>query len=56
MPIHTMLADVVQIVKVTAHVVPQPVATAIKNHTILLTVVIIGLVFAPGRLQNNVTY
>lgn len=51
----TVLADPVQIVQVTAHVVPQPLAPPVQHHAILLAVVVVGLVLAPRRFGDNVT-
>lgn len=45
-----MLADKVQVVQVAAHVVPQPTAAAVEYCAILLAVIVVGLIFAPGRL------
>lgn len=50
-----MLTDEVQIVQVAAHVVPQPIASAIEDDTVLLSVVVVRLVLAPGRLLHYFT-
>lgn len=52
----SMLTDEVQIVQVAANIVPQPTAAAIEHHAILFTVIVVGLVLAPCRLQNGVTW
>lgn len=52
----TVLAHIVQVVQIAAHIVPQPVAAAVQHHAILLAVVVVGLVLAPGGLQHNVAY
>jgi hypothetical protein len=36
-----------------AHVVPIELPLPIQHDAVLLTIVIVGLVFAPGRLLNN---
>lgn len=48
----TVLADPVEVVKVAAHVVPQPSAASVEDDAVLLPVVIIWLVLAPSRLGN----
>lgn len=40
-----------QIVEITADVVPQPITTAVEHNTILFAIVIVRLVFAPCWLQ-----
>lgn len=51
-----MLTDEVQIVQVAAHVVPQPIAPAIEDDTVLLSVVVVWLILAPGRLLHYFTW
>jgi len=51
-----MLADPVQIVEVAADVIPEPVAAAIQDNTVLLAVVVIRLVLAPRRASHHLTY
>lgn len=50
-----MLADKVQIVQIAADVVPQPAAAPIQHDTVLLAVVVVRLIFAPGRLQHRIS-
>lgn len=49
---HTMLTHEMQIVEITADVVPQPITTAVEHNTILFAIVIVRLVFAPCWLQH----
>ena len=49
----TALAYPVQVVEVTADVVPQPGSTAVQDDAVLLAVVVVGLVLAPLRLVNH---
>lgn len=51
-----MLTYKVQVVQIAAHIIPQPVASAIQHHTILLTIIVVGLIFAPGRLLHHFAY
>lgn len=51
-----MLTYKVQVVQIAAHIIPQPVASAIQHHTILLAIVVVGLIFAPGRFLHHFTY
>lgn len=51
----TMLANIMQIVQIAAHIVPQPIPTTVQHYAILLSVVVVRLVLAPCRLQNDVT-
>lgn len=50
-----MLAHEVKIIEVASDVVPQPISASVKNHAILLSVVIIWLVLAPRRLHHDIT-
>lgn len=50
-----MLANKVQVVQVAAHVVPQPAAATVQHCAILLAVIVVGLIFAPGGFQNDIT-
>lgn len=50
-----MLADEVQIVQIAADIVPQPAAASIQHDTVLLAVVVVRLIFAPGRLQHRIS-
>jgi len=43
-----MLTDEVQVVQVTANVIPQPIASAIQHDAVLLAIVVVWLVFAPS--------
>lgn len=43
----TALADPVEIVEVTADVIPQPAATSVQHDAVLLAVVVVRLVLAP---------
>lgn len=49
----TALAYPMQIVKVTANVIPQPATTTVQHYAILLAVIIIWLIFSPGRFLHN---
>lgn len=51
----TALANPMQIIQVTADVVPEPCSSSVKNHAVLLTVVIVWLVLAPCRALHNLT-
>lgn len=44
----TALADPVEVVEVAADVVPQPTATSVQHDAVLLAVVVVRLVLAPG--------
>lgn len=50
-PVPTMLTHKMQIVKITADVVPQPITAAVEHNTILFAIVIVRLIFPPCWLQ-----
>lgn len=52
----TVLTYEMQIVQVAAHVIPQPIASAIENHTVLFAVVVVRLILAPGGLLHYFTW
>lgn len=45
-----------QIVQVAAHIIPQPIASAIEDDTVLFAIIIIRLILAPGRLLHYFTW
>lgn len=52
----TMLTNKMQIIQITAHIIPQPISATIEHHAILLPIVIVRLLFAPRRLQDGITF
>lgn len=44
----TALADPVKVVEITADVIPEPATTSVQHDAILLAVVVVRLVLAPG--------
>lgn len=52
----TVHAHPVQVVQVAAYVVPQPAAAAVKHDAVLLAVVVVGLVLAPGGPNHRLAY
>lgn len=44
----TALADPVEVIEVTADVIPEPAATSVQHDAVLLAVVVVRLVLAPG--------
>ena len=52
----TMLANEMQIIQIAANVIPQPIPSAIQNNAILFAIVIVWLIFAPGRFQYDIAY
>lgn len=51
----TALADPVKVIEVTADVIPEPAATSVEHDAVLLTVVVVRLVLAPGWLLHNLS-
>lgn len=50
----TMLTHEMQIVKITADVVPKPITTAVEHYAVLFAIVIVRLIFAPCWLQYSI--
>jgi len=44
----TALADPVKVVQIAADIIPEPTATSVQHDAVLLAVVVVGLVLAPG--------
>lgn len=49
----TALADPVKVIEVTADVIPEPTATSVEHNAVLLAVVVVRLVLAPGWPLHN---
>lgn len=47
-PTLTALADPVKVVEIAADVIPEPAATSVQHDAVLLAVVVVRLVLAPG--------
>lgn len=52
-PALTALADPVKVVEIAADVIPEPTATSVKHDAVLLAVVIVRLILAPGWLLHD---
>lgn len=44
----TALADPVKVIEVAANIIPQPAATSVEHDAVLLAIVVVRLVLAPG--------
>jgi len=49
----TALTDPVKVIKIAADIIPEPAATSVQHDAILLAVVVVRLVLAPGWLLHN---
>jgi hypothetical protein len=51
----TVLTYPVEVVEITANVVPEPAGSSVQDNTVLFSVVVVRLVLTPCRLTDYVT-